>query len=80
MFGLKYIVNNTVEVDPDAALYTKLPIAQGKFTAYENNYALPIAFRVNDTVQSWATDGSDPFWCSRNSSKRPPAAAHCSIR
>ena len=61
MFGLKYIVNNTVEVDPDAALYTKLPIAQGKFTAYENNYALPIAFRVNDTVQSWATDGSDPF-------------------
>ena len=48
MFGLKYIVNNTVEVDPDAALYTKLPIAQGKFTAYENNYALPIAFRVND--------------------------------
>lgn len=61
MFGLQYIVNNSVDVSPDAAFYTELPISQGKFTAYEYNYALPIAFRVNDTVQSWATDGSDPF-------------------
>ncbi len=61
MFSLQYIVNNTVDVSPDAAFYTELPISQGKFTAYEYNYALPIAFRVNDTVQSWATDGSDPF-------------------
>ena len=61
MFGLKYIVNNTADVHPDSSLYTKLPISQGKFTAYENKYSLPIAFRVNDTVQSWATDGSDPF-------------------
>lgn len=61
MFGLKYIVNNTADVHPDPALYTELPVSQGKFTAYENKYALPIAFRVNDTVQNWATDGSDPF-------------------
>ena len=61
MFGLKYIVNNATDVHPDASLYTKLPISQGKFTAYENKYSLPAAFRVNDTVQSWATDGSDPF-------------------
>lgn len=61
MFGLKYIVNNTADVHPDSSLYTKLPISQGKFTAYENKYSLPIAFRVNDTVQNWATDGSDPF-------------------
>lgn len=61
MFGLKYIVNNTADVHPDSAFYTELPISRGKFTAYENNYALPIAFRVSDTVQNWAADGSDPF-------------------
>lgn len=61
MFGLKYIVNNTADVQPDPSLYTELPISQGKFTAFENKHSLPIAFRVNDTVQSWAIDGSDPF-------------------
>lgn len=61
MFGLKYIVNNTADVHPDPFFYTQLPVSQGKFTAYENNFALPIAFRVNDAVQNWATDGSDPF-------------------
>lgn len=62
MFGLKYIVNNSSNVNPDSAFYEKLPISSGVFTAYENKYYLPIAYRVNPEIKSWKyEDSNDPF-------------------
>lgn len=62
MFGLKYIVDNSASVELDNAFYEKLPISSGVFTAYENKYYLPIAYRVNSEIKSWNyEDSNDPF-------------------
>ena len=31
------------------------------FTAYENNYYLPLAYCVSDEVEKWITTGTNPF-------------------
>ncbi len=60
MFGLKYIVDND-ETDMNPLLYKSL-FTQDKFTAYENLYALPVAFACNEAVADWKTETrSDPF-------------------
>lgn len=60
MFGLKYIVDNESSVmNPE--LYTEL-FSSDKFTAYENKYALPIAFTTDASLSEWiATDYKNPF-------------------
>lgn len=60
-FALDYIVkNDTSEVKMNPALYKE--IAQtGKYTAYENLFQLPIAFRVNEDIIQWSHDNSNPF-------------------
>lgn len=61
-FALDYIVDNytgsSAEMNPD--LYTAL-FSVDKYTAYENNYQLPIAFRVNEEIAYWSHDNSNPF-------------------
>lgn len=60
MFGLKYLVNNDNSA-MNPLLYKEL-FASGKFTAYENNYALPIAFCTSADVADWTTEAeSNPF-------------------
>lgn len=62
MFGLKYLVDkdDSSEMNPD--LYTKL-FSSGRFTAYENNYTLPVAFCTSADVADWTADSSDnPFY------------------
>lgn len=60
MFGLKYLVNND-NSDLNSTIYKEL-FSVGKFTAYENNYALPIAFSCNADVADWESDSADdPF-------------------
>ena len=60
MFGLKYLVDNCGYYLNDE-LYSSL-MQNGKFTAYKNNYALPIAFAVNNGVASWSSkDAINPF-------------------
>lgn len=62
MFGLKYIVDNSPTVNPDPAFYEKLSINSGVFTAYENKYSLPIAYRVNPEIKNWTyEDSENPF-------------------
>lgn len=62
MFGLKYIVDNSSSVNPDPAFYEKLSISSGVFSAYENKYTLPIAYRVNPEIKNWTyEDSENPF-------------------
>lgn len=60
MFGLKYLVDNCGYYLNDE-LYSSI-MQNGKFTAYKNNYALPLAFAVNKDVASWSSkDALNPF-------------------
>lgn len=61
-FALDYIVDNsdknTTELNPD--YYTE--IAENEpFTAYRNEYSLPIAFRVNSDIKNWSHENANPF-------------------
>ena len=61
-FALDYIVDNNTgskaEMNPE--LYKKIG-AVAKYTAYENLYQLPIAFRVNEDILQWSHDNPNPF-------------------
>lgn len=61
-FALDYIVDNTTT--EKAAMNTEFYKEIGsveKYTAYENLYTLPIAFRVNDEIAEWSHDNPNPF-------------------
>lgn len=60
MMGLKYIVRNDfTEFNPE--IYKEIA-SSGKFTAYENQYALPIAYCVNSDVLEWRAGAyGNPF-------------------
>jgi uncharacterized membrane protein YfhO len=70
MFSLKYIVNN---LSPDIHLdspYYSAALYHDKYTAYKNRFYLPVAYCVNSTLESWATEeylndwttsGENPF-------------------
>lgn len=60
MHSLKYIVDNDEAVTVENDYYTQL-MSSGKFTAYENNYYLPIGFAVNSDLVNWQTDITNPF-------------------
>ena len=60
MHALKYIADNDESVIVENDYYTQL-MSSGKFTAYENNYYLPIGFAVNQEVENWQTDITNPF-------------------
>ena len=61
-FALDYIVDNsTVEkAEMNSQLYTEIA-SVSKYTAYENLYSLPIAFRVNNDIKEWSHDNPNPF-------------------
>ncbi len=61
-FALDYIVDNdsVPKAEMNKTIYKKL-FTDGKFTAYENQYSLPIAFGVNEEMRNWSHDGDNPF-------------------
>ncbi len=61
-FALDYIVDNTTvaKADMNPAYYKNIG-SVGKYTAYENLYQLPIAFRVNNDITEWSHDTPNPF-------------------
>ena len=67
MHSLKYVVNNTTPDVLSESYYTKV-ISQGKYTAYKNNYYLPIGYCVDDDILNWDTQFDisqhyvDPFY------------------
>lgn len=60
MHALKYVVNNDTEVTVENDYYTEL-MTQGKFTAYQNDYYLPVGFAVNSELKDWYSDLTNPF-------------------
>lgn len=60
MHSLKYVVDNTTEVDVSDDYYTKL-MTSGKFTAYENEYYLPIGFAADGALKEWYSGDTNPF-------------------
>ena len=60
MHSLKYIVDNSTDVDLTDDYYSKL-MTSGKFTAYRNDYYLPIGYTVDKTVKLWYSDKTNPF-------------------
>ncbi len=61
-FALDYIVDNTTteKAPMNLELYKEIG-AESKYTAYENLYQLPIAFRVNNEIKEWSHDNPNPF-------------------
>ena len=60
MFGLKYIVDNDGS-EMSEQYYTPL-FSQGNFYAYENRYALPVAFTCSSEAADWDSGATtDPF-------------------
>lgn len=60
MFGLKYLVDNDDYV-LNENIYSRL-MSTGKFTAYKNEFALPVAFSVNADTADWvSSDATNPF-------------------
>lgn len=60
MFGLKYIFNNSEDVEMNLDLYTEIA-HNNNFTAYENDYYLPIAFATKDYIDNWDHELDNPF-------------------
>ena len=73
MHNLKYLVENQnfeggsgssyLPVLDNSPFYTRRgEFTQGRFTVFENDYNLPIAFWADDALRGWDTvSGSDPF-------------------
>ncbi len=61
-FALDYIVDNFTgsKAPMNSKLYKEL-FTVDKYTAYENLYQLPIAFRTNEEIKMWSHDNSNPF-------------------
>ncbi len=61
-FALDYVVDNFTgsKAPMNDKLYKELFIVD-KYTAYENLYQLPIAFRTNEEIRMWSHDNSNPF-------------------
>lgn len=60
MNSLKYVVDN----DPKVTItedYLKKVAGNSKFTAYENQYYLPIAFAVDSEIKEWYAGYTNPF-------------------
>ncbi len=60
MHSLKYVVDNSTELTVDGDYFTKA-VTNGKYTAYENKYHLPIGFAVDKDVKQWYTQYNNPF-------------------
>lgn len=61
-FALDYIVDNSDKntTELNSEYYTRLSENE-PFTAYKNEYSLPIAFRVNDDILNWSHENANPF-------------------
>lgn len=70
MFSLKYIVNNAAPNTLESPFYSA-SLRNDKYSAYKNNYYLPIAYCIDSRAESWADEdymntwkietASDPF-------------------
>lgn len=61
MHSLKYIVNNSTVNVLDSSFYSA-SVSNDKFSAYKNNYYLPVAYLVNSETADWATESYMDNW------------------
>lgn len=62
MFNLKYLIQTDVSLPPSDSLYTQIyETSDGISRVYENKYYLPIAYCVNEKIDDWVIDSSNPF-------------------
>ena len=62
MFSLKYIVNNTTpDLLASSPNYDRV-YSYANYTAYKNNYYLPIAYLVDEAVADWANEEYISSW------------------
>ena len=61
-FALDYVVDNMTgsKTQMNSELYKEIATLD-KYTAYENRYQLPIAFRVDEEILQWSHDNTNPF-------------------
>lgn len=60
MNSIKYVVDNDPAVTVEDDYFTELT-TEGKFTAYRNDYYLPIAMLAGKDIGEWYTGYSNPF-------------------
>lgn len=60
MNSIKYVVNNDPKVSIDDDFFTELTVVD-KYTAYRNDYHLPIAMAVNRDINDWYSGYTNPF-------------------
>ncbi len=60
MFALDYIVNNSSSITMNEKLFKEID-SNETFTAYKNNYTLPIAYMVDASIKEWDSSNYDPF-------------------
>lgn len=62
MFNLKHFIQTDVSLPPSDNLYTKIyTTSDKKSNVYENKYYLPISYCVNQNIDDWIIDESNPF-------------------
>lgn len=64
MYNIKYIIynNNNEKARPSTDLYTKYyESSDGESTVFKNDYFMPIAYCVNENINSWDTTENNPF-------------------
>jgi len=60
MNALKYIIDNDPQVTVEDDFFTEVAV-ENDFTAYRNDYYLPIGFMVNSDITEWYSGYSNPF-------------------
>lgn len=60
MFSIGYVLNNSDSFEPNEKYYSQTA-ANDAYTAYLNNYRLPLAFGVNKEISQWEYNMSNPF-------------------
>lgn len=61
MASLKYVVDNTTTTPEQSEEFFVKVAESGKFTAYENQFNLPIGYCVGSEILGWDYSNSNPF-------------------
>ena len=78
MFALKYIYDNNDLISENR--FYKKKAENDDFTAYEYQYALPLAFAVDERITEWSRDLADPFAVQNDLMEKATGVADIMVR
>ena len=62
MYNIKYVMQNSVEIEPSENFYQKIYTTEDNSTAvFKNKYYLPIAFETTSQISDWINEEGNPF-------------------